>query len=236
MRFRIALSLVASSGVLMVASNAFAQSLEVDVRPGYGSSGSKSPVTYVPTNGASLASPDSIFSGTTTPYGGGFVGDASVGLKLMPFVSFGLAGQYRTMSATAPANSDVSGITRSSVGAGFYAHVYIPIPLFPLEPWAGIGAQYLHDKQSYTQTGNPFATEITHYGVAIPLTVGVAYPFLHFLAIGPSFTFQPVIGASACIAGGASSYCTNSSPGQDFVHKASYQTWTLGLDVRLQVP
>jgi hypothetical protein len=59
----------------------------------------------------------------------------------------------------------------------------------------------MHEHQSYTTpvatTGGtlPGAIDLVHYGVAIPVTVGVDYRFLKYFAVGPSFEYAQVIAA-----------------------------------------
>jgi hypothetical protein len=107
-----------------------------------------------------------------------------------------------------------------------------------LEPWFSVGTSYVYDKQDYDygrprgSTTAPHFT-LTHHGVGIPLSLGVDYRVLPFLAVGPSFRYEHVTGVSAC---GRSddvqtTYCSSDSPA--LVSASNYAIWSVQLQVRL---
>lgn len=232
---------VALTGPSALAKTGF----ELMLRPGYGSAGSKSPVAYKPSGIVRLPDPGEVYSGTASPYGGGFVGDAFVGYRMLPILSAGLFGDYHGSSATAP-NDGTSGLSRSGWGLGFYARAYVPIP-GSFDPWASIGIGYMHDAQSYkravqTTAGTvPGDWTLTHYGVALPLSVGVDYDLNSFFAVGPSFEYTIVAPAGACLKESvntaigpvANSFCTDASSAQRITSANGYSIWSIALDLRL---
>lgn len=218
---------------------------ELTLRPGYGSAGSSSPVVYKPAGLAYMSDTGDIYSGKASPYGGGFLGDAFVGYRMLPILSAGLSADYHTSSATAP-NDGTSDLSRNGWGVGLYVRAYIPIP-GKLDPWASVGVGYMQDKQTYkrsvTTSGAtlPLDWTLTHYGVAVPLALGVDYKLTDFFALGPSFQYTVVAPAGGCLKLGAStslgsvanSSCTDASNVQRITSAKSYGVWSLGLDLRL---
>lgn len=226
--------------------SAFAKTgFELMLRPGYGSAGSSSPVVYQPAGVVTFPNPGSIYSGKASPYGGGFVGDAFVGYRMLPILSAGVFGDYHTSSATAP-NDGTTNLSRSGWGLGFYARGYVPF-FGKFEPWASIGVGYMHDSQSYKRavltTAGPMPGDwsLTHHGVAIPLGIGVDYDVTPFFAVGPSFQYTVVAPAGACLkesistslGAGSSSYCTDQSDLQRITSAKGYGIWSIALDLRL---
>jgi hypothetical protein len=226
----------------MCTAPAHARDVEVDVRPGIGSSGSKSPVFFHNPTPNPTPYADSIVDQTQSPYRIGFDADVSAGIRLLPYLSVGIAGQIRTMSGVAP--NDMSGITKPSRfawGAGPYANGYLHLTSTRVVPWAGVGVAYLQDTQSYNQESNnpPAQASVTttHYGIAFPVSVGIEYPFSPLLRIGPSFTYARIIPITGCSThtgpGFVPVHCDITSAGSgSFIEAQSYDAWTAGLDVR----
>jgi Outer membrane protein beta-barrel domain len=228
------LLVVALTGPSALAKTGF----ELMLRPGYGSAGSSSPVVYRNPPGvpAGTNDPGDVFGGSASPYGGGFVGDAFVGYRMLPILSAGLFGDYHASSATAPSDG-TSDLSRSGWGLGFYARAYVPFP-GAIEPWASIGIGYMHDAQTYKRsvTGDVDWT-LVHYGVAVPLSVGVDYDLNSFFAVGPSFEYTIVAPAGGCAdfseSGVSQSECTDASDATRVVSAKSYDIWSIALDLRL---
>jgi hypothetical protein len=212
------------------------------VRPGYGSAGSGSPLGLSSIAAASpqnVSTAGPVLAGTSSPYGGGFDGTAAVGYRPIRWVSFGLSGGYRSSSASSV--TGLSGLGRSAMSAGLYARGYGPT-FVGLEPYVGVGISYVHDDQSYAQSvqGTTLNMDLTHYGFAVPITVGVDYRLLRYFAVGPSFEYERVFAAGGCSGGTApdlpagyavASYCANGNPA--LVSADAYGAWSLGLDVRV---
>jgi hypothetical protein len=215
--------------------------LELMVRPAYGSAGGGSPVVYAPQGGTLATSAGSVYSGTASPYGGGFVGDAWLGYRFSRFASIGVSGGFRSSSASA-VNDGTTNLARSAWGAGPYVRGYAPT-LFGFEGWLSVGAEYMHDEQTYdgTVSNVPVAFSLVHHGVAVPIGVGIDYRFLNVLGIGPSFFYAPVFAVAGCagaqpqVAGYVgTNYCSNDS-GPKITAANGYGVWSVGLDVRLTV-
>lgn len=217
--------------------------LELIIRPSFGGAGSGSPIRYAPTGGSTLqGDPGSVFAGTSSPYGGGFVGQAMIGYRAHPLISAGIRGGIRSASASA-VNDGSSGLTRTSWDAGFYARAY-PLALSPsiskhLDPWVGVGVEYMRDTQAFKRSLQNVSNvdfSLDHHAVAVPLGIGVDYRVLPLLSVGPSFEYALASSIAGCIKasapGATSSFCSNEEPGKQFVKSESYGVWTAGLDVR----
>ncbi len=212
--------------------------LEVGLRPAYGSAGSSSPVAYGPDPGVRFnGEPGKVWDKQASPYGGGFVGDAQVGWRPSRFLSFGMTGGVRTSSASDPGDGS-TGLSRSAWRIGPYVRGYIPA-IAGFEPSLSIGAEYMHDVQSFKKQTSGYDADwkLTHYGVAIPITLGVQYRFLEYFGVGPSFQYAPVVPVAGCASPTAPGVTFNSFCSTDDglkVSKAeSYGVWSIGLDLRV---
>ena len=221
--------------LLLAAGSASAKDkgFEIMLRPAYGSAGSKSPVTKednIPAS-AITPSPGQVFNGDASPYGGGFVGELSAGYRFLPFLSAGVAGGIRSASAST-VDDGTTDLKRSAFTVGPYVRAYFfMVPV--VEPWISIGVAYMSDEQTYKRANVDWSLQ--HHGVAVPITVGVDYPIIDMLAIGPSFQYTTVAQAGGCLkgsAGGTSvSECTDAKikiPKTD-----NYSVWSIGLNLRL---
>jgi hypothetical protein len=228
---------------IFAAGSASAASLEVSARAGYGSAGEGTPTYYEPTGIATLqGGPDAVYSGKTSPYGGGLNLAGGLGVRL-GIVSFGVDGGVRSSSATAP-DPSITDLSRSAFFVGPYVHAYIPGVPF-VDPWVGVGVQYVMDTQKYkapTQGVNADWT-LEHHGVALPLTVGVDWSLpTKILSFGPFFTFAPTFNAGGCARVSApgfagNDFCTNESKEPLKITKGKgYSSWVVGLNVRFTFP
>jgi hypothetical protein len=229
---------------LSFAAPLHAASLEVSARAAYGAAGDKSPTVFEPSVPVTGTVPDEVYAGKATPYGGGAILSGALGIRLAKYVSFGVEGGIRNSSADAVAGTN--DLKRSAWFVGPYVRGYIPLVPF-LDPWVGIGAQYMRDEQKYQA---PVATNLgprnadwtlEHHGVAIPLSIGVDYTFLGMLAVGPSFSYAFVVPAGGCakvnLGGLASnSYCADEDESKRITATKSYGVWSLGLNVRFTFP
>ena len=211
--------------------------LEAIVTPGYGSAGDKSPVTA-----ESSSIGEEIWAGAAKPYGAGPIVDGAIGYRPLPFLSFGMTGGLRRSGASSVSGrSTYPNPRRQGLQIGIYVRGYLPLVgvLTRLDPWFSVGTNYVYDKQDYdygTPRGSqtPVRISLTHHGFGIPLSLGVDYRVLPFLAVGPSFRYEPVAGVSAC---GKSSdvettYCSSDSP-PALVHAADYAIWSFQVELRL---
>jgi hypothetical protein len=218
--------------------------LELMVRPAIGSAGSGSPVVYAPDSGARLGGdPGKIWSGTASPYGAGFIGDAWLGYRFSRFASAGISAGTRSASTSAVDDGSTN-LARSAWTIGPYVRGYAPTFL-GFEPWLAIGAQYVHDTQSFDRpvmqglTSYPTTWTLTHHGVAVPIGIGVDYRFLELFGVGPSFMYSPVIPVAGCakpevhVTGASSNnFCSNDSSPK-LTAANGYGVWSVGLDVRV---
>jgi hypothetical protein len=221
--------------VLGCASSAHALDYEIGIRPGVGGAGSKSPVRYNggPVNATQITPSDSIFSGDSQPYDVGFVGQLNLGVRFMSIFSVGLMGDMRFLSKSTP--SDVTNLSRNSWTFGPYGRVYFPLGISKLEPWFGVGINYLHDTQNFNvPTGSE---KITADAISVPLSVGAMYPvWSRHLSIGPSFTYAPVFPTGGCVDGAGYEYCHSDGPQGNIVMLKDYGLWTVGLDIQATLP
>ncbi|GAC1536967.1 MAG: hypothetical protein NVS3B10_29100 [Polyangiales bacterium] len=93
----------------------------------------------------------------------------------------------------------------------------------------------MQDKQSWAVQGAN--ATLTHYGVAIPIGVGIDYKVAPMLAIGPSFEYAYVAAAGGCAEfadarGNSASQCASAGPDQRVTAAKGYGAWSIGLDVR----
>ncbi len=254
LRYRLLLvAALAVSGVVLVRESE-AASLEVNVRPALGSAGGASPVAYEPVGSVRVeptAGP--IWDRKASPYSASVMLQGGVGLRTS-FISFGVNGGKRSdfvHSTTRSGSIDEDGwlfysVTRSAWSIGPYVRGYIPgIP--DVDPWVGLGVQYMADTQNYigpvmTTNGAQIGEwTLEHYGVAVPITLGVDYTIAKVFSIGPSFEYAPVIAAGACakVSGWnaqSASFCADESENKRVTSAKGYGVWSLGLSLRLTVP
>ena len=229
-----ALAVFAASLVPSLVGSASAKDkgFEIMLRPAYGSAGSKSPITKEAGSAFDpRTDPGKVFNGDASPYGGGFVGELSAGYRFLPFLSAGVAAGIRSSSASS-VDDGTSDLKRSAFTAGPYVRAYFfMVPV--VEPWISIGVAYMSDEQTYKRSAIDWSLQ--HHGVAVPITIGVDYPVIDMLSIGPSFQYTTVAQAGGCLkgsAGGTSvSECTDAKvkiPKTD-----NYSVWSIGLNLRL---
>jgi hypothetical protein len=110
-----------------------------------------------------------------------------------------------------------------------------------------VGATYVYDKQSFDQVitvdglGDiSMPITLTHHGVGIPLSIGVDYHVLPFLAVGPAFRYQPVIAVAGCMDTHptqanliGAGYCSTEDSKKRITSAESYGAWSLALELRL---
>ena len=228
------------------ASDAHLRGMELMLRPGLGAAGSGSPVGFQPGPNVSLPDPPALLQGAS-PYGVGFIGQASLGYRFHPFVSAGIRGGYRVSSASALSDGSQN-VSRTAWDAGFYVRAYPLAGSDPirrhLDPWIGVGVEYMHDTQSFRHpTASNAGTinadwTIDHHAVSVPIGIGVDYRVAPMFSVGPSFEYAfavPVAGCAAVSANGFSgaSYCSNSGDGQKFMTASGYGVWSAGLDLKV---
>jgi hypothetical protein len=218
------------------------------LRPSFGAAPSDSPVRFqAQPNVQVVGDPGALLAGAQ-PWGGGFVGQASLGYRFSPFVSGGLRAGLRTSSASNVSDGSQN-LSRSGWDAGFYVRVY---PLAKMDsvsarfdPWLGVGVGYMHDSQTFKRgiaaAGRTVQAdvELEHHAVAVPLGIGVDYRVARFFSVGPSFEYtiaSAVAGCAKTSAAGfqSTSYCsTGDSAGDKSIKANSYGVWSLGLDAKL---
>jgi hypothetical protein len=222
--------------------------LELMLRPAVGSGGATSPVRYAPQPGVTLSvDPGALLEGDS-PYGVGFVGQAFLGYRFHPVISAGLRGGLRSSSAD-DLDDDSKEVARKAWDAGFYLRGYALAwhegLRRHLDPWLAVGITYMRDTQTFvrpvpTSLGSsvPADWKLDHHAIAVPLSVGIDYRVLSMLSLGPSFEYTIATGKAACVEVAASGfvtneYCTDKSPGKEFLEARTYGVWSVGLDVKL---
>lgn len=219
---------------------------EAMLRPGFGSAGSKSPVSYQPAPLGFHPDPGGVYDGSASPYGGGLSGELSLGYRFIPNLSAGIYGEMRS-SSTSSVNDGTASLSRSGWGTGFYLRGYAPRLHEKLDPYVQIGLGYMKDEQKYerpvlTTVGTlPGDWSLTHHGIALPLAIGIDYRLTPELAVGPSFRYAQVFGAGACLREAvdtslgsvSSSQCSDADANQKITTAESYGVWSAGLDLRL---
>ena len=219
---------------------------ELMLRPSFGGAPSDSPVRFTP-NKSFVGDPGALMQGAS-PWGYGFVGQASVGYRFVPFLSAGLRGGFRSASGTDLSDGSTN-LSRTGWDAGayvrFYPAVFAESVSKYIDPWVSAGISYQHDQQSF-QRGIPASNganvqadwSIEHHAVSIPLAIGVDYRVAKFLSVGPSFEAainNPIAGCLTTSAPGfaGSTYCSNSEPGKQFIKADTYVAWNAGLDAKV---
>jgi len=190
------------------------------------------------------------FPGPNHPISFGRFEYGAVGYRALPFLSFGLAGGWRqSRVAASEVQAPLSNASRSGLQVGFYARGYLPLlgKLTGFDPWASVGASYVYDKQTYdemvTVTGLgdvSMPVSLTHHAVGIPLAVGIDYHVLPFLAVGPSFRYEPVVAVAGCMSTSptqqtviGTSYCSTADSRERVTAAENYGVWSLQLEMRL---
>jgi hypothetical protein len=182
------------------------------------------------------------------PWGPGFVGQATVGYRFLPFLGAGLRGGLRTSSASNVSDGSTN-LSRVGWDAGLYVRGYplagVQSVAKYVDPWVGAGVGYMHDSQSFQRGvaagGRTVQADVTleHHAIAVPLAIGVDYRVTRFLSLGPSFEYtlaSAVAGCAKTSAAGftSSSYCSNGDTPADKTIKANtYGVWTAGLDAKV---
>lgn len=221
---------------------------ELMLRPSFGGAPSDSPVKFAPSNGVKFASDPGALMQGASPWGYGFVGQASVGYRFVPFLSAGLRGGFRSASGSNLSDGSTS-LSRSGWDAGayvrFYPAVFSESVSKYLDPWVSAGVSYQRDTQSFkkgiaTSNGGSVQADwsLEHHAVSIPLAIGIDYRVAKFLSVGPSFEAainNPIAGCLSTSAPGfvGTSYCSNSEPGKNFVKAETYIAWNAGLDAKV---
>jgi hypothetical protein len=221
---------------------------ELMLRPSFGGAPSDSPVKYAPSNGVKFAGDPGALMQGASPWGYGFVGQASVGYRFVPFLSAGLRGGFRSASGS-NLNDGSTGLSRSGWDAGayvrFYPAVFSESVSKYLDPWVSAGVSYQRDTQSFkkgiaTSNGGNVQADwaLDHHAVSIPLGIGVDYRVAKFFSVGPSFEAainNPIAGCLSASAAGfaGSTYCSNTEPGKNFVKADTYIAWNAGLDAKV---
>ncbi len=229
------------------APNAGLKGFEIMLRPSFGGAPSDSPIRFAPTNGVQLqGDPGALMKGAA-PWGSGFVGQAYIGYRFVPFLSAGLRAGFRNASGSNLSDGS-SNLSRSAWDAGLYARFY-PAAFAPsvskyIDPWVSAGVGYARDTQTFDQNlavsgGGSVKGHVAldHHAISIPLGIGIDYRVTKFLSVGPSFELainNPIVGCAETTASGFSgtTYCSNTSPGKDFVKAETYMAWNAGLDVK----
>jgi len=219
---------------------------ELMLRPGFGSAGSKSPVSYEAAPLAFHPDPGGVYDNSAAPYGAGLSGQVSLGYRFIPNLSAGLYGELRSSSSSS-VNDGTEDLSRSGWGTGLYMRAYAPKLWEKIDPWAEIGVGYMQDEQKYrrpvltTLGAMPGDWTLTHHGIAIPLAIGIDYRLLPRLALGPSFRYAHVLGVGACLKESvntslgavSTNQCTDADANRRIPKSDSYDVWSAGLDLRL---
>lgn len=221
---------------------------ELMLRPSFGGAPSDSPVKFAPQNNVQFqGDPGALMKGAS-PWGYGFVGQASVGYRFIPFVSAGLRGGFRSASGSNLDDGSTK-LSRSGWDAGLYARFY-PAVFAPsvsqhLDPWFSVGIGYQQDNQSFQRgLGAPGGATVQadvslqHHAVSVPLAIGVDYRVTKFLSLGPSFELAINNRIAGCVTTSAtgfagSTYCSNTEPGKNFIKAETYAAWNAGLDAKV---
>jgi hypothetical protein len=176
------------------------EGFELMLRPSFGSAGSDCPVKPAPSADAAFGT---LVKGASS-WNIGFVGQASVGYRFVPFLSVGLRGGFRSASGSTLDDS-ATNLSRTGESGGlyvrFYPAVFAPSVSKYLDPWVSAGLGYEHDNQSFNKVAVPglspsgmipvtqlrVAVSMEHHAVSVPLAIGVDYRVTKFLSLGPSF-------------------------------------------------
>jgi hypothetical protein len=224
---------------------------ELMLRPSFGGAASDSPVKLAPS--ADVAFQTLMKGGSR--WGTGFVGQASVGYRFVPFLSAGLRAGFRSASRSSVDDSSTN-LSRTGENGGlyvrFYPAVFAPSVSKYIDPWVSAGIGYEHDNQSFRKdaptglstSGMIPVTQlrvdmsIDHHAISVPLAIGVDYRVTTFLSLGPSFELainNPIAGCITMSAPGFASetYCSNTQPGKGFVKAETYAVWNAGVDAKV---
>ncbi len=262
---RFSLCAIVASSTLLVSAAAFAgepgaeqpkaenptaglKGFELMLRPSFGGAPSDSPVKLSQSNNVKLGfDPGALMKGAS-PWGYGFVGQASVGYRFVPFLSAGLRGGFRSASGQ-NLDDGSTNLTRNGWDAGayvrFYPAVFSESVSKYIDPWVSAGISYQHDQQSFQRgiagpNGQNVQADwsLEHHAISVPLSIGVDYRVAKFLSVGPSFEAainSPVAGCLSASASGfaGQTYCSNTEPGKSFVKAETYVAWNAGLDAKV---
>ncbi len=221
---------------------------ELMLRPSFGGAPSDSPVKFAPQNGVQFqGDPGALLKGAS-PWGSGFVGQASVGYRFIPLMSAGLRAGFRRVSGS-DLDDGSTNLSRTGWEGGFYLRLY-PAAAAPsvskyVDPWVSVGVGYQNDAQSFkrriaTSNGGNVQGDVSldHHAISVPIAIGVDYRVTKFLSLGPSFELgvnSPIAGCMSTSAPGfaGTTYCSNAEPGKNFVKAETYLAWNAGLDAKV---
>jgi hypothetical protein len=229
-------------------SSAGLKGIELMLRPSFGGAPSDSPVKFAPQNGVQFqGDPGALMKGAS-PWGNGFVGQASVGYRFIPLLSAGVRAGFRSASGSNLDDGSTK-LSRTGWDGGLYLRFY-PAAAAPsvsryVDPWISAGIGYQRDTQSFqkglpTSNGGSVQADVTldHHAISVPIALGVDYRVTKFLSLGPSFELainNPIAGCVSTAAAGfaGSTYCSNTDPGKNFVKAETYLAWNAGLDAKV---
>jgi hypothetical protein len=229
-------------------STAGLKGLELMLRPSFGGAPSDSPVKLAPNSPLQFPGGNPTLLTGASPWTSGFVGQASVGYRFIPFMSAGLRAGFRSASGS---NLDDGSTKLSRTGwdgglyLRFYPAVFAPSVSKHIDPWVSAGVGYANDSQSFQKNiavqgiGNVQAdVSLDHHAVTVPIAVGVDYRVTSFLSLGPSFELavnNPIAGCVTTSASGlaGSTYCSNTEPGKGAIKAETYLAWNAGLDAKV---
>lgn len=213
---------------------------ELMLRPSIGAGSSDSPVRAAPgvsSNGLALLD-------GAAPWSTGFVGQGSVGYRVMPNLSLGLRAGIRTASGQALSDGSQN-LSRTAWDAGLYIRVY-PLARAKsisryVDPWVSTGVGYMRDTQSFergTATSSGASVNasysIEHHAVAVPLGIGVDFRATRFLSLGPSFEYTFANAVAGCLSVAAPGFVgsTQCNVGSALTAE-TYGVWSAGLDAKV---
>lgn len=198
----------AALAALLGTGSASAAPIELDLRLAFASADSRSPVRRAAAAGDSLYfRTDNLLEGRLRYYYPGPMVQAAAGMKVLPYLTVGLMGGAR-MSWL---ESDFDHATpvspeRSAWELGPYARLHSP-GAGTVDPYVSVAVEYMRDTQTYLRTvepdgfspPSPSEWTVTHQGVGVPLTAGVAFRIGKVFAIGPSVQYAPVFPFAGCV-------------------------------------
>lgn len=189
---RLTLAFLATLMVCKTATGAAPRPFEVQIRAGWETPSSHSPVRLL----GSVISTRAIETGSAGPYASGPAVVLSGAFRFCSPFAVALDLKYRSTASADPLG--YFDLSRQALGFALVGKWFLA-PGATVEPWLSLGAGYIRDTQSFRGAaggGIEARATLVHNGFAIPATFGIDHAFAPWLRIGAYASLEPTVALS----------------------------------------